>query len=123
MVLFSTFNRNIRVQFSGKPPKIINAKFESGDKTVKIFKNPLREDIRLFNEYFNQNSSDKVSHEFLIEREYLAFSKFFQDIFISEYGYIVDTGNYRTVNAELIELVKEKIEKHPILWRLFFMVA
>ena len=90
---------------------------------MKIFKNPLNEDIRIFREYYRQPETDKVSHEFLIEKEYIAFSRFFSDAFISEYGYIIDTGNYRTVNAELIELVKEKIEKHPIIWKLFFMVA
>ena len=56
-------------------------------------------------------------------REYLAFSQFFQRAFISENGYIVDTGNFETVNREMIDLVYEKIKKHPILWKMFFMIA
>lgn len=46
-----------------------------------------------------------------------------QKLFISENGYIIDTGNYQDVNSELIIRIEEKIKKHPILWKLFFMVA
>ncbi len=55
--------------------------------------------------------------------EYLAFSQFFQRAFISEDGYIIDTGNFETVNREMLYMVYERIKKHPILWRLFFMIA
>ena len=55
--------------------------------------------------------------------EYLAFSQFFQRAFISKDGYIIDTGNFETCNRELIDLVEAKIHKHPLLWKLFFMVA
>ena len=58
-----------------------------------------------------------------IFHEYLAFSQFFQRAFISEDGYIVDTGNFETVNREMIDLVYERIKKHPIIWKLFFMIA
>ena len=55
--------------------------------------------------------------------EYLALSQFFQRAFISEDGYIIDTGNFETVNREMLELVYERIRKHPILWKIFFMIA
>lgn len=55
--------------------------------------------------------------------EYLAFSKFFQKAFISEDGYIIDTGNFQTCNREMIQRVYERIKKHPIIWKLFFMIA
>lgn len=55
--------------------------------------------------------------------EYLTFSVFFQNCFISEDGWIVDTGNFRTVNRILIQKVAEKIKKHPWIWKKFFMVA
>jgi predicted permease len=55
--------------------------------------------------------------------EYLAFSQFFQRAFINEDGYIIDTGNFETVNREMLSMVYERIKKHPILWRLFFMIA
>ena len=48
---------------------------------MKIFRNPLNEDIRIFSEYYRQPETDKVSHEFLIEKEYIAFSRFFTDAF------------------------------------------
>lgn len=58
-----------------------------------------------------------------IFEEYLDFSLFFQRLFISKNGYIIDTGNFRTANFELIKRVKERVEKHPLLWKLFFMIA
>jgi len=58
-----------------------------------------------------------------IFNEYLAFNQFFQRVFISKDGYIIDTGNFETVNREMLYMVCERITKHPILWRLFFMIA
>jgi hypothetical protein len=46
-----------------------------------------------------------------------------QDMTISENGYVVDIGNWETVNAEVALRLAEQIKKHPILWKLFFMVA
>ena len=54
---------------------------------------------------------------------YLALSRFFQNIFISKHGYILDTGNFEDANIILMRRVKKSIERHPILWKLFFMVA
>ena len=58
-----------------------------------------------------------------IREEYLQFSRFIQGAFISPTGWIVDTGNYETVNKELIEDIYYKIRKHPLIWKLFFRVA
>ncbi len=58
-----------------------------------------------------------------VDKEYLAFSQFMQKAFISEDGYIIDTGNYQTVNAELLRRANDKIKKHPIIWKIFFMIA
>lgn len=55
--------------------------------------------------------------------EYLAFSQFFQRAFISKDGYIIDTGNFETVNREMLYMIYKRIKKHPILWRLFFMIG
>lgn len=57
------------------------------------------------------------------KEEYLQFSRFIQGIFISRHGWIVDTGNFQTVNYQLMFDILYKIKKHPLLWRLFFMVA
>lgn len=52
------------------------------------------------------------------------FSIFMQNLLISEGGYILNTGKYENVNAEVVlRLIQKKIKKHPWLWRLFFMIA
>ena len=51
------------------------------------------------------------------------FSILIHNLLISENGYVIDTGNWENVNAEVAWRLVEKIKKHPILWKLFFMVA
>lgn len=51
------------------------------------------------------------------------FSVLIHRMAISENGYVLDTGNWENVNAEVALRLAEKIKKHPILWKLFFMVA
>lgn len=51
------------------------------------------------------------------------FSLLVQDMTISENGYVIDTGNWENVNTEVALRLAEQIKKHPILWKLFFMVA
>lgn len=57
------------------------------------------------------------------DEEYLQFSRFIQGLFISKNGWITDTGNFQTVNYALMKDVYYKVKKHPILWKLFFMIA
>jgi hypothetical protein len=56
-------------------------------------------------------------------QEYLGFSQFIQSLFIGKDGYIIDTGNFETVNYELMYRIAEKIKAHPRLWKMFFQVA
>ena len=51
------------------------------------------------------------------------FSLLIHDMTISENGYVLDIGNWENVNAEVALRLAEQISKHPILWKLFFMVA
>ena len=51
------------------------------------------------------------------------FSILVQNLLISENGYVLDTGNWENVNAEVALRLVKKIKKHPILWKHFFMVA
>ena len=51
------------------------------------------------------------------------FSILIHNLLISENGYVIDTGNWENVNAEVALRLVEKIKKHPILWKLFFMIA
>ena len=55
--------------------------------------------------------------------EYLQFSRFMQGLFISKHGYIIDTGNFQCVNFEMMYRIKERVERHPVLWKLLFMIA
>ena len=51
------------------------------------------------------------------------FSVLMHRLLISEGGYVIDTGNYENVNAEVALRLAEKIKKHPKLWKWFFMVV
>ena len=51
------------------------------------------------------------------------FSLLIQNMTISENGYVLGTGNWENVNAKVALRLAEQIKKHPILWKLFFMVA
>ena len=51
------------------------------------------------------------------------FSILIHNLLISENGYVLDTGNWENVNAEVALRLVKKIKKHPILWKHFFMVA
>ena len=51
------------------------------------------------------------------------FAIFIQNLLISEHGYVINTGNWENVNAEVAVRLAERIKKHPILWKLFFMIA
>lgn len=51
------------------------------------------------------------------------FSLLIQDMTISENGYVIGTGNWENVNAEVAIRLAKQINKHPIIWKLFFMVA
>lgn len=51
------------------------------------------------------------------------FSVLIQNMLVSENGYVIDTGNWENVNAEVALRLADKIKKHSILWKMFFMVA
>ena len=51
------------------------------------------------------------------------FSILMHRLLVSENGYVIDTGNWENVNAEVALRLAEKIKRHPKLWEWFFMVA
>lgn len=51
------------------------------------------------------------------------FSVFMQELLISEDGYVMDTGNWENVNYVCAYRLLEKIKKHPLIWKWFFMVG
>ena len=84
--------------------------YEIDKDLLDLYYKDLRNDIRRY---------DK-------EAEYLHMSQFFQTLFISKDGYVIDTGNFRDANYELVRRIKANIDRHPILFKLFwkyFMVA
>lgn len=59
------------------------------------------------------------------EQGYLSgfdFSILMHRFLISEGGYVIDTGNYENVNAEVALRLAQKIKDNPLLWQIF-MVA
>lgn len=51
------------------------------------------------------------------------FSILMQELLISESGYVIDTGNWETANAAVALGLWRRVKRHPVLWKLFFMVA
>lgn len=79
-----------------------------------------------YNDYYSCNTEQKNIIDKATEKGYLngfEFSILVQKLLISENGYVIDTGNWENVNAEVALRLAEKISRHPILWKLFFMVA
>lgn len=54
---------------------------------------------------------------------YTDFYNYMTDILISETGYATDCGSNANVAAVIVIMLEEKIKKHPLLWKLFFMLA
>lgn len=65
--------------------------------------------------YFEHGSGNNHGPLFY---EYLNFSRFWQNAFIQS-DYIIMTGNFETVNCELLYRFSENINKHPVLWKIF----
>lgn len=51
------------------------------------------------------------------------FSVLMQRLLISEHGYVMDTGDWENANAAVALMLASNIEKHPLIWKLLFMVA
>ena len=49
------------------------------------------------------------------------FSLIMQDLLISKGGYIIDIGDWETVNYACCYGLLRKIKKHPILWKIFML--
>lgn len=49
------------------------------------------------------------------------FSIFMQRLLIPEGDYVIDTGNWENVNYACAYHLLERIKKHPLIWKWFFM--
>lgn len=64
-------------------------------------------------------SADKFYKSFRqddILEEYCAFSCYIQDTFIRS-SYVIDTGNFESVNKVMVDRFEWVRKHHPILWR------
>ena len=71
----------------------------------------IQKDLEDFEKYYSSHPHDAY-------REYLSFSRFWQDLFIVS-DYIIMTGNFEAVNLEFLYRFHNNIKKHPILWKIF----
>lgn len=55
------------------------------------------------------------------ENEYISMSNVIASLFVSDDGYVIDTGNYRDVNVAILETIIKNVQRHPILWKLFMV--
>ena len=50
------------------------------------------------------------------------FSLIMQDLLIPDGDYVIDTGNWENVNYVCAYGLIKIIKKHPLIWKLFFMI-
>ena len=50
------------------------------------------------------------------------FSVLMQELLVSPDAYVIDTGNWENVNAAVAQLLVQRIRRHPLLWKWFFMI-
>lgn len=50
------------------------------------------------------------------------FSVLMQELLVPPNAYVIDTGNWQNVNAAVAQLLAQRIRRHPLLWKWFFMI-
>lgn len=53
--------------------------------------------------------------------EYLELSRFIQALFISDDGYVIDTGNFQTVNRVILQDIFENVKTNKKVWKMFMV--
>ena len=51
------------------------------------------------------------------------FNEYLSNLLVSENGWVLPIGNNDQCNLEIVRLLQSRIDKHPLLWKLLFMVA
>jgi len=79
--------------------------------------------IAMFEKVYN-NKADKDSTypDSDTLRFYIALSGFLYRIFVKEKGSKIKAENDLERDIEIMKAVAERINKHPIIWKLFFMI-
>lgn len=50
------------------------------------------------------------------------FSVLMQELLVSPNAYVIDTGNWQNVNAAVAQILAQRIRRHPLHWKWFFMI-
>ena len=87
------------------------------DKTYKIYK--LQSELNSKEKI--EKISDKANRQAYLDG--FDFSILMQNLLVSPTGYVMDTGNWENANREIALSLLERIKKHPIIWKLLYMVA
>ena len=79
--------------------------------------------IAMFEKVYN-NKADKNNLNIHSDtlRFYVALSGFLNRIFVKEEGSKIKAENDLERDIEIMKAVAERINKHPIIWKLFFMI-
>lgn len=88
-----------------------------------IIKSKKKNDYNLTNRNLDNNIINDLTSK-AYKQGYLSgfdFSILLQNLLVSKDGWVIDTGNYENVNAEVILRLIKRIKKHPRLWELFMV--
>lgn len=50
------------------------------------------------------------------------FSVLMQELLVSPNAYVIPTGNCENANAAVAQILVQRIRRHPLLWKWFFMI-
>lgn len=50
------------------------------------------------------------------------FSVLMQELLVSPNVYVIPSGNWENANAAVAQLLVQRIRRHPLLWKWFFMI-
>ena len=127
----STRNIACRIRLNEDENNILDKICKDTDSTKSdVMRSALAAYYKEMERYFTDHATTSTKTSDILdkaeEQGYLNgydFSILIHNLLISENGYVIDTGNWENVNAEVALRLVEKIKKHPILWKHFFMVA
>lgn len=127
----STRNVACRIRLNEDENNILDKICKETDSTKSdVMRSALEAYYKEMERYFTDRTTTSTKTSDILDKAkaqgYLNgydFSILVQNLLVSENGYMIDTGNWENVNAEVALRLVEKIKKHPILWKHFFMVA
>jgi len=92
----------MRALFSGKPD------FERAEDAMHSF-------CDIYDRHKTIMTNDDIFSE------YVELSRFIQALFISDDGYVIDTGNFQAVNREILQDIFENVKANKKAWKMFMV--